>query len=169
MDNPRTYRDGMCYGSGMSANSHNERVTCPECNRGCGLNGSRIANHKPPDPYKITRDRIFKRMAARIAVQDWIFSERKQYADIKYSDDTESRHKLILETQNYGLDGEWMVFLGNYLKRAELFGLDTPKGRQALGKAIVTMIHALETAVEYLGPMPEPGHSSSDELEIWRR
>lgn len=104
---------------------------------------------------------------ARVHVQQWIALERVLYADIKYAEESEARHKLILETQNFGLDGEWMVFIGGYLKRAELQGLDTARGRQALAKAIVTCIHALETAVEYHGPLPKPGVSSSDDLQAW--
>lgn len=106
---------------------------------------------------------------ARQIVLDWIALERSEYADAKYAEDGDARHKLILETQNFGLDGEWMVFIGGYLKRAELFGLDTAAGRQALGKAIVTCMHALETAVQYLGPMPKPGVSSTDGVQEWDR
>jgi hypothetical protein len=106
---------------------------------------------------------------AREHLREWIAVERASYADTKYGEDTEARHKLILETKNYGLGGEWMVFAGGYLKRAELQGLDTARGRQALGKAIVTLMHALETAIEYQGPMPQPGMSSSDDLQDWVR
>jgi hypothetical protein len=61
-----------------------------------------------------------------------------------------------------GLAGPWIDFIGNYLRRAELLGLDTMKGRQALGKYIVTMMHCLETAIEVYGPMPRAGYPSGE-------
>jgi hypothetical protein len=106
---------------------------------------------------------------AREQVAKWIATERAEYADTKYSEEAEARHKLILETQNFGLDGEWMVFIGGYLKRAQLQGLDSLQGRQALGKAIVTCMHALETAVQYHGPMPKPGVSSTEGVLPWEK
>lgn len=109
---------------------------------------------------------MMTRDEARARVMHWIAEERERYADIKYAEGTEARHKLILETKNYGLDGEWMVFIGGYLKRAELIGLDTPAGRQALGKAVVTCLHALETAVQAIGDLPKPGVPSG-EIEPW--
>lgn len=112
-----------------------------------------------------------ERRRARDEVAAWIALERSQYALVIYGEDTESRHKLILELQNFGFTGDdnaWMAKITGYLKRAELQGLDTLAGRQALGKAITTCMHALETAVQYNGPMPKPGISSSEGAQEWR-
>lgn len=177
---PRVDDRGECYGTGMigvelDVTGEGLRIgLCPECNRWIGLVGSssnRLTHHHPQElEHKPNVNaRRNARLAARLNVAEWISTERKEYADVKYAEDTEARHKLIIETKDYGLGGEWMVFVGGYLKRAELQGLDTERGRQALGKAIVTLTHALETAVEYCGPMPKPGISSSADLEGWVR
>ncbi len=66
-------------------------------------------------------------------------------------------------------DGDWerwADFTGNYLQRAVIFGFDSEKGRQALGKACVTILHTLETAIEIYGDMPKPGVTSG-EIETW--
>lgn len=90
----------------------------------------------------------------------WIAAERALYADIKFSD--ENRAFLVDAMRQEKLGPIWMGFIGNYLKRAELFGLDTLQGRQALGKTIVTLLHCLETAIDEFGPMPTPGVSSGE-------
>lgn len=98
-------------------------------------------------------------------VAAWVLDERTRYADVKYAEDGDNRAALIKAME----DGDWerwTNFLGNYIKRAELFGLDTLSGRQALGKAIVTGLHFLETAVQVHGPMPRPGKPSG-EVEPW--
>lgn len=169
---PNTDRYGQCYGGGMIglsiAGDSVRTGECPVCGRRIGIcngNGSqRITAHKPPEKDQRYFDRI-RRLAARFNVAEWLHRERAEYADFKYAETTESRHKLVVDLQNYGLSGEWMVFVGNYLKRVELFGLDTPQGRQALGKLIVTLTHALETSVEVCGPMPAPGVPSGELLE----
>lgn len=97
---------------------------------------------------------------AREELQAWIVTERATYADIKFSD--ENRAFLIKAMREEKLGPIWMGFIGNYLKRAELFGLDTLQGRQALGKTIVTLLHCLETAIDEFGPMPAPGVSSGE-------
>lgn len=108
---------------------------------------------------------------ARDQVGLWISLERIQYADTKYKDGEDNRAKLIeaMKTEGFSEDGVWMGFLGNYIRRAQLFGVDTLQGRQALGKAITTAMHCLETAVMVHGDMPLPGVSSSDGAQEWLR
>lgn len=98
--------------------------------------------------------------STRADLQKWIAVERATYADIKFSD--ENRAFLIDAMRVERLGPIWLGFIGNYLKRAELFGLDTLQGRQALGKTIVTLLHCLETAMDEFGPMPAPGVSSGE-------
>lgn len=95
-------------------------------------------------------------MTAAEAVASWIAAERAEYAGIKYAENSEGRTTLVAAMRE-GDWQRWTNFAGNYIRRAELFGFDTPQGRQALGKAIVTLMHTLETAVDVHGPMPPPG------------
>lgn len=136
-----------------------------------------LPEKKPNERNKITvtptpdNKELFARMAARANVAEWIGIERKEYSDVKYATGSEPRHRAILDMRNFGLDenGEWWTFITSYLRRAQLQGLDTMEGRQAFGKTIVTMLHALETAVEVHGPMPQPGVSSTDGARKWDR
>lgn len=91
---------------------------------------------------------------------NWIKAERENYADQKWSG--ENRERLVKAMEDEGFGDIWRDFILNYLKRAELFGLDTLQGRQAMGKAIVTMLHCLETAIEIYGTMPQPGFPSGE-------
>lgn len=101
---------------------------------------------------------------------DWIREERSNYADGKYEEGGDIRYKLVLDMSDNGIDenSEWYVFISNYLRRAQLFGANTVKGRQALGKLIVTLMHALETSIVLNGPMPKPGVSSSEDIQEWK-
>ncbi len=88
-------------------------------------------------------------------VTEWLDEEWNEYASVKWADPASAqahRDCVLL----FG-PTTWHDWAGNYIKRAVLFGLDTPQGRQALGKAIVTLMHVLETAVEEYGPMPRAG------------
>lgn len=118
----------------------------------------------------MTREKIEMGTAdPRVELREWLVLERARYADVKYDEDTEARHKLILDMQDFGNledDSEWMTFLTNYWQRARTLGLTTPQGRQAFGKFIVTAMHCLETAIECHGHMPKPGQPSG-ELKEW--
>lgn len=96
----------------------------------------------------------------RVDLLNWIDVERMRYADGKYTDD--KRTFLIEALKTEGLSPTWMNFHLNYLKRADLFGLDTTQGRQAMAKCIVSLMHCLETAIEEFGPLPAPGVPSGE-------
>lgn len=100
--------------------------------------------------------------AHREEVNEWIRIERAGHADVKY--DSTLRDEGLVNMQEQGLEmgGYWDDFIKQYLHRASLFGLETPQGRQALGKAIVTAHACLETAIEAFGPMPTPGVPSGE-------
>lgn len=105
--------------------------------------------------------------AATKQVADWIEIERRDYAGgIKYAETSVNRTKAIEDMQANGLDGDWIIFISNYIRRAELLRVETPQGRQALAKAIVTLMHCLETAVQVYGNMPTPGVPSG-EIAVW--
>lgn len=99
----------------------------------------------------------------RAHVYAWLQQERSKYADVKNAEETPMRD-VVRKELSVGLSDDVLNMPFNYLKRAQLFGVDTPQGRQALGKAVVTLTHYLETIVEYHGGMPEPGHSTGEIL-----
>jgi len=111
---------------------------------------------------ELTHEERMARLANRFRVARWVAQERAEYADVKFAADGDNRAELVAAMRSEGLAPTWIGFILNYLKRAELFGLDTLQGRQALGKALVTVTHCLETAVEIHGPMPRPGVPSGE-------
>lgn len=110
-------------------------------------------------------------MVAREHLGEWITKERAEYADAdKYDPDGATFRRLSLDIKDFGVTdgGEMLSFIGNYLKRAQLMGVENANGRQALGKCIVTMMAALEHAIVHFGEMPEPGVPSG-EVKVWYR
>lgn len=94
-------------------------------------------------------------VSANAAVIYWLAQERRDYAHGKWSTpEAEAAHLACVLLTG---PTTWHDWAGNYIKRAAMFGLDSPQGRQALGKAVVTLMHVLETAVEEYGPMPRAG------------
>lgn len=123
-----------------------------------------------PQPDWTTEKIRLGRLARRMNIQQWIARERAEYADKKYDRDGEVWHRLLLDMANFGLaeEGEWWGFITNYLKRAQLLGLDNPSGRQALGKLIVTLLSCMDAAIEVSGDLPRPGVPSG-QIEMWAR
>lgn len=103
---------------------------------------------------------------ARDQLDKWIELERTLYADVKFADDEENRTKLIAELQR-GNHEVWTQFAFQYLDRVNLMGLNSRNGRQALGKAVITLHHLLETAIMLFGDMPQPGVPSG-EFQVWQ-
>lgn len=100
----------------------------------------------------------------RESLLEWIAVERDTYAiPAKYGPGLAGQ-QIVRDAVALGgfVDEGLMDFVGNYLKRAQLFGLDTPQGRQATGKAIVSLLNILEVACELFGPMPLPGFPSGE-------
>lgn len=92
---------------------------------------------------------------AEADILDWVKVERLAYAHQKWAPPAaEAAHRASLAGTG---PTRWEDWAGDYIKRASMFGLDTPQGRQALGKAISTLVHFLATAVVDHGPMPRPG------------
>ena len=109
-------------------------------------------------------DAVPQGLSARDQLRVWLAKERREYADSKYDEQDENHRRLMLDMQNLGITeySEHWGFITNYLKRAQLLGLDNPLGRQALGKTIVTLMHTLERAIEVFGPLPEAGYPSGE-------
>lgn len=103
----------------------------------------------------------------------WLDYERTKYADLKFDPEKPETQALLKDaTENPQMranrEGEADIdlFIKNYLGRVSLFGLDTPQGRQAMGKLIVTLTDHLERAILAHGPMPKPGVTSG-QIEEW--
>lgn len=99
----------------------------------------------------------------------WIEAELEEYADVKYSGTNRemNRERVLVWTADPSAEKQAALdFITSYLKRAELFGLDLPQGRQALAKAAVTCINYLAYVMEDGATMPRPGVPSG-EIEEW--
>lgn len=103
----------------------------------------------------------FTAMSGRARVRLWILIERRIYAGPKW--DVKHRDLHVQKVK----DGEWYNHVDHYLRSARQLGLDTPRGRQQLGKVLTSAVDILETAVEEFGDMPRPGRSSTAPLEEW--
>ena len=88
----------------------------------------------------------------------WLQSERA-YQVNKFGTDLDDQH-----TQEFGVRSEtwWPEQVAMYLLRANLFGLDSPQGRQAVAKATATMCGLLESVIRVHGQLPLPGVSSGN-------
>ncbi len=96
-------------------------------------------------------------------IERWLKAERA-YAEAKWEPaDAAKAHEDAVERAGATMWDDWAW---NYVRRATMFGLDTPQGRQALGKAASTLVHVMETAVDRHGPMPAPGVPSGV-IEDW--
>lgn len=95
----------------------------------------------------------------------WMNAEWEGHASTKYGEDAAGHDintKAIAE-----MDYDRMFnFVRNYLKRVELFGVDTLQGKQALGKAAVTLMDFVERTMEIHGEFPQPGLPSG-EIQPW--
>lgn len=87
-----------------------------------------------------------------IAALDWIMAEHKLYQSKKYGEERDD--ELTAE--------EWRGQVDMYLHRATILGLDTPGGRQAVGKAAATAVAYVENVFRRYGSMPAPGFPSGE-------
>lgn len=106
-------------------------------------------------------------IAAAMNVATWLATERADYAQAdKWTRIGNDPRGPVAPLVQAGGDStkEALDFVRMYLHRAQQLGIETPNGRQALGKAIVTATQALSAAVQYHGPMPAPAHPSGEIL-----
>lgn len=90
------------------------------------------------------------------------FKGETAYQDGKFESSRPEHDKLMAEE---GIMGRWINDINMYLHRANLIGLDKLNGRQALAKAAMVCVAAVESAVRVYGPLPEPGHTSGEIVE----
>lgn len=102
-------------------------------------------------------------LAVRMRNLAWLQRERSQYADQKYEPGSPNYIARLEDLRTNGLGGSTeMTFLTNYLKRAEILGIDTLAGKQAYGKFVVTAIAIMDRIVMVHGDLPEAGHPSGE-------
>lgn len=90
-------------------------------------------------------------MIDRAYVNAWL-AEEEVYQAGKWTDGHDE--DLTLE--------DWETIINGYIHRAGVLGLDTPVGRQALGKSVATANAMLATVVRKFGPLPQPGVPSGE-------
>jgi hypothetical protein len=92
------------------------------------------------------------------ATFNWLISER-DYQINKFGIGLDDQHTI-----EFGVQPEtwWQDQVAMYLHRANLFGLDTPQGRQMVAKATATMCGLLESVIRVHGELPPPGVSSGN-------
>lgn len=93
-------------------------------------------------------------------IRAWLAQER-EYTVQKFGLELDDQH--VREWG--GPDDWWEVQFQNYLGRANVLGLDTIAGRQALAKFVATAVGMLEAAVRVYGPLPLPGVPSGENLD----
>jgi hypothetical protein len=123
-----------------------------------------MTQHEDPDAIELA-DSFARHMVAR-----WIRIERDEYANKKYQPGKAEYAARLRDIQENGLNpnSTEMVFLLNYLKRAELLGVETLAGRQAFGKFVVTATAMFERIFLAFGMLPTPGVPSG-EVTPWKK
>lgn len=111
----------------------------------------------------MTDEEITKELyATRNVIRQWIVDERAGHADDKWRVLEAEKVAELVKDPHLDNDGYWLGFVYNYLRRCQLFGMDSPQGRQAMGKLIVTLDALLGSAIVAFGPMPKAGVPSGE-------
>lgn len=108
----------------------------------------------------------------RATVMRWMLAEWG-YANAKFGllEDCDQRHGHDESMRRHGFTSElseafWFRQVTQYFKRAELMGVDSLPGRQALMKSLMTLFDACSSMIRVHGLPPEPGHPSG-EVHLW--
>lgn len=100
-------------------------------------------------------------------VLEWLRLEWP-YQTSKFTEESELERTATLKSGTPLKDDAWKQAIDNYYLQAMLIGVDNSKGRQRLAKALATMVAELTFVLAEFGDLPEPGHSSTDDLvEPW--
>jgi hypothetical protein len=94
---------------------------------------------------------------ARYCALDWIAAEHAIYEGNKFDRDLDDEKT----------PDDWYKRIDNYLKRAEVLGLDNPLGRQAVAKAATTAVAYLESMFRRFDSVPSPGFTSGEHKGDW--
>ena len=93
------------------------------------------------------------------------FEGESTYQDNKWESHRQD-HDSSMRLDGISPSGIYHHDINAYLHRAMVIGLEHPHGRQALAKAAMVAIAAVESAIRVYGPLPEPGHTSG-EIKEW--
>src|SRR5450759_1978056 len=74
--------------------------------------------------------------------------------------------RQLLRTEGVGRGTIWYDQIVEKLHRAQVLGLATPAGRQAVAKAAAASLALTETVVLEYGLLPMPGVPSGDALDL---
>lgn len=97
---------------------------------------------------------------------EWYVEENK-YASRKFQDQRNG-HDEELRRDGLAEDAFWFRQIFQYVDRVRLFGLDTPQGKQALCKMVMTALGCVESTIRVHGDLPQPGVPSG-EIREWNR
>jgi hypothetical protein len=109
-----------------------------------------------------------RRMVLEWMLSEWDYSNKKfNLVDIP----AEQRDDHDASMREHGFSDEdseafWWRQVTQYFVRAKLFGVDTPQGKQALLKSLMTLFDCCACMIRVHGIPPEPGHSSG-EIHDW--
>lgn len=94
-------------------------------------------------------------------IMDWLTLEwpyqQSKFREMGESEPARTPEVGLGHAQNYRHQG------------VNVYGLNEVRGRQRLAKAIATEIAVLVYAMEKYGDLPEPGHSSTEDVIEWSR
>lgn len=107
-----------------------------------------------------------KTLASRMRVAKWLADERRECADKKFNVIQLEWLEQEMRDGRIRIGTQWEPYISNYFDVISSNGVESQEGLQALGKLVVTLTHALETAERVFGPLPKPGvHSGT--IEPW--
>lgn len=109
--------------------------------------------------------RFVSTMPERTQVLEWLRDEWAAYADQKW-EEHRAVHDARMRASGIDDDGWWYLQVFQYVRRAQLIGINTPQGRQLIGKCIATLVDCLASVIRVHGDLPEPGHPSG-EVRLW--
>lgn len=86
------------------------------------------------------------------AAMDWVKIEHQMYEGRKFTAEVDDNKSPL----------DWASAITKYIDRARVLGLDTPVGRQAVGKTAATSVGFLESVIRSYGAVPVPGFPSGE-------
>lgn len=126
------------------------------------------ADWRPPqlanetiEEYHVRLQSIPKKLEASqwATVLDWLKAEGYYVA---------GKFDMGLEDERHVMEGAgedswlWQRCIENYVGRVRMFGLEDPRGQQALMKTIGALVGMASAMVRVYGLPPEPGHESGE-------
>lgn len=92
---------------------------------------------------------------------EWLRDEWARYADPKFDEDR-PLHDVEMRREGVQRGCFWSEQVLQYVHRADILGLDTPRGRQALIKGLAAYHGMVESMYRVYGEPPKPGYPSGE-------